>query len=220
MNHHAIFKSLPLVATATILIAVSVLWIRAGRDFWSTPDRRAQKLLDAGDPLTASETFTDPYRRGLAQFRAGEFKTAAATFAGLPSPDAAFNQASARIMLGEYDKAVELYDRILKDDPDRQDAINNRAIAVGRGKRTADEGGEMTGGILGADEIVFNDKPSGQGGDDVQVEEQKLGDKELRTMWLRQVQTTPGDFLRTKFAYQKSKQAAGINAGTTGGSDE
>ena len=31
---------------------------------------------------------------------------------------------------------------------------------------------------------------------------EKMSDAELRALWLRRVQTTPGDFLRAKFAYQ------------------
>jgi Ca-activated chloride channel family protein len=30
----------------------------------------------------------------------------------------------------------------------------------------------------------------------------EVSDEELRATWLRRVQTTPGDFLRAKFAYQ------------------
>jgi Ca-activated chloride channel family protein len=35
------------------------------------------------------------------------------------------------------------------------------------------------------------------------------GDQALREIWLRQVQTRPADFLRSKFAYQYATRAAG-----------
>ncbi len=85
----------------------------------------------------------------------------------------------------------------------------NREIAVMRAASLVHEGGDMTGGMLGADEIVFSDKkspPSDQteetdGGD-------PLSDEELRLIWLRQVQTKPADFLRAKFAYQQATRPA------------
>ena len=70
------------------------------------------------------------------------------------------------------------------------------------------EGGDMTGGKLGADEIVFSDQKSPSSAPDEQVEVeggQELSEAELRAVWLRQVQTKPADFLRAKFAYQYSR---------------
>ncbi|SMP42572.1 hypothetical protein SAMN06265222_101805 [Neorhodopirellula lusitana] len=204
------FKGLQLVVLVTavmVVVGLAAAWSK-GRDFWSSPDCRAQRVFQAGDPETAATLFADPNRQGIAQFRAGEFKAAASTFAGLPGPDALFNQATARVMLGEYDRAVALYDQVLDLSPGRTDATTNRAIAAGRAERVKDEGGEMTGGKLGADKIVFSNTPTkSDGGDEVEVEEKTLSDEELRTMWLRQVQTTPGDFLRTKFAFQDAMQA-------------
>lgn len=202
---------LPPALTVFVILAGGVAWIKQGRNFWSTRDRRAQRMMASGDTQSAVDTFADPFRRGVAQFRGGDFKSASSTFAGLPDSDAAFNQATARIMLGQYETAVKLLDQVLAEQPDRQDAIINREIAAGRAERVKDEGGEMTGGNLGADEIVFNDTPSGDsGGDEVETEEARLSDEETRMMWLRQVETTPADFLKTKFAYQKAKQSDAI----------
>ena len=78
------------------------------------------------------------------------------------------------------------------------------------------EGGDMTGGELGADEIVFDLNPSKPGaGEEVVEGGEELSDQELRAMWLRQVQTTPGDFLKAKFAYQQAMRQA-----DAGGEDE
>ena len=61
----------------------------------------------------------------------------------------------------------------------------------------------MTGGMLGADEIVYSESTSPPGSGEEQVEGGKpLSDAELRLIWLRQVQTKPADFLRAKFAQQ------------------
>jgi Ca-activated chloride channel family protein len=66
----------------------------------------------------------------------------------------------------------------------------------------------MTEGKLGADDIQFSDKPdSGQSGEEQTIEsEMPANDASLQQIWLRQVQTRPADFLRSKFAYQLSRQ--------------
>jgi len=60
----------------------------------------------------------------------------------------------------------------------------------------------MTGGMLGADEIIFTKgKASSEQSEDV-VENTAQNEAEMRAIWLRQVQTRPADFLKAKFAYQ------------------
>jgi Ca-activated chloride channel family protein len=37
----------------------------------------------------------------------------------------------------------------------------------------------------------------------------KLSEEEIRALWMRRVQTSPGDFLRSKFAYQYAQRERG-----------
>ena len=62
----------------------------------------------------------------------------------------------------------------------------------------------MTGGMLGADEVVFDTgkRDSQEGGTEHSEGGQSLSDVELQALWLRRVQTKPADFLRAKFAFQ------------------
>ena len=91
----------------------------------------------------------DPDRRAAALFRAGEFKAAAGIYAGMATAQAAFNHGNALVMLGQYEQAVEQYDRALSLRPDWDAAAANRSIAAERAKRLKQEGGDMTGGMLG-----------------------------------------------------------------------
>ena len=114
------------------------------------------------------------------------------------------------MMLGKYDEAVRSYDRALQLRPEWTEAQDNRAIATARRARMEppedDAGG--TGGMLEADEIVFDDRAKNAS----QTQEVEVGageplsDENLRELWLRRVQTQPGDFLRAKFAYQISRR--------------
>jgi Ca-activated chloride channel family protein len=169
-----------------------------------TPDQQAHRLFEEGDYETAAADFADPMWRGVALFRQGEFEQTAGVFAGFDTAEAAFNQGNALIMLGKYDEAVGRYERTLELRPDWEPAIVNRNIAVTRAERLKQEGGDMTGGMLGADDIVFSDKKSPPSDQTEQTDGgQPMSEEEMRAIWLRQVTTKPADFLRAKFAYQQ-----------------
>lgn len=178
--------------------------------WWSTDDQRADRLFKEGSFEEAAQLYTDVSRRGAAFFRAGDFKSSAGTFARLDTAESAFNRGNALIMLGKYDDAITSFDRAIQFRPDWQSAIENRAIAVARRDRMAppdDDAGE-TGGQLEADEYVFDDRAKNASQtEDVEVGKgEKMSDEEMRQLWLRRVQTKPGDFLKSKFSYQLAKR--------------
>jgi len=174
-----------------------------------TPDQQAYRSYEAGDYETAAEAFADPMWRGVTLFNQGEFERAAGVFAGFNTPEAAFNQGNSLVMLGKYDEAVARYERALELRPDWEAAIVNRDIAAARAAMLVQTGGEGTGGMLGADEIVFSDaKSSPSSGEEQTDGGEPLSDEELRSIWLRQVQTKPADFLRAKFNYQYATRPA------------
>jgi Ca-activated chloride channel family protein len=174
-----------------------------------TPDQQAYRLYEGGDFEAAAEGFADPMWAGTALFRQGEFERAAGVFAGYDTVEAAFNQGNALVMLGKYDEAIARYERSLELRPGWEPAVNNRDIAVVRAAQLVREGGDMTGGQLGADEIVFSDKKSPPSDEKEQTDGgERMSDEELRSIWLRQVQTKPADFLRAKFAYQHATRPA------------
>ena len=177
-------------------------------DLWRTRDQQAARLFDEEQFAEAAARFDDGMWRGTALFRDGEFERAAAEFGRFDTPEGAFNRGNALVMLGKYPEAIGSYDRALELRPDWPDAENNRRIARLRAERLErpedDAGG--TGGMLAADEIVVDpDAPAGSSENDEQVEAgvgEQMSDEELRSLWLRRVQTKPTDFLRTKFAFQ------------------
>jgi Ca-activated chloride channel family protein len=173
-----------------------------------TPDQQAYELFEAGEYKAAAETFADPMWRGVTLFRQGEFEQAAGVFASFDTPEAAFNQGNSLVMQGKYDEAIARYDRALELWPDWEPAAVNREIAAARAAALVQRGGEGTGGMLGADEIVFSDaeSSSSDGGEEQTDGGERMSDQELRSIWLRQVQTKPADFLRAKFAYQAASR--------------
>ncbi len=180
-------------------------------DFLLTADQQAQRLYDQGEYRDAAVRFTQTQRIGSAFYRAGDFAQAAAVFGRSVTPEAAFNRGNSLVMLGDYAGAIESYQRALERRPDWLAAAENMQLARLRMERLAppddDHGG--TGGRLEADEIKFDttgrvDKSAEE--QTVETETGEMNDEALRRLWLKRVDTRPGDFLRVRFEYQLAKQ--------------
>lgn len=183
----------------TILALLAALWT----GWWFTPDQQGQRLFRRGDFAAAAASFRDPAWQGAAWYRAGEFAHAATAFARGDGAEARFNQGNALLMHGDYAAAIAAYDRALELHPAWEPATRNRGIAVARARQVDVAAGETTGGMLGADRVVFD---SGKQGSSQQTVEtaggQGLSDQQIQALWLQRVQTRPADFLKAKFARQ------------------
>ena len=188
------------------LAALCILLVLSGRAPFLTPDQKAHRLFQQGDHAAAADTFSDPLWKGAAHFKDGEFEKAANVFSGVATAEGYFNHGNSLVMMGQYESAIARYDRALALSPDWNPAVENREIAVQGAAYIKAEGGEGTGGKLGADDIVFNKGQTPPGSDDGGDEEvQGPSDAEMRAVWLRQVQSSPADFLRAKFSYQHAR---------------
>ena len=165
-------------------------------------DQQGQRAFEQKDYADASERFTDPMWKGVALYRAGDFKEAQTIFARMDTAEAHFNRGNCLVLLGKYDEAVTSYNRAIDRRGGWSEAEDNRAIAAARAELTKQEGGDMGDQTLGADEIVFDKtKPGGQ---ETQLDEGgPVDDSSMQALWLRRVQTRPADFLKSKFAYQQ-----------------
>ncbi len=174
-------------------------------DFWSTPEQRGDRLMRQQRFGEAGQVYRDPWRIGTARYRNGEFEAAAASFARVPGASGAFNRGNALLMHGAYEDAIASYQRALETRPGWREAEDNLALARAR-KQVIDAAGnnrdQASDAIFDADEIVFDQKGEKGQSETLDMNEQALSDEGLRATWLRRVQTTPGDFLRAKFAYQ------------------
>lgn len=190
---------------ALLGICLAMALCGCGRGIWFTPDQQGDRLMNDGLYQEAADAYEDIFRKGVALFRAGDFDAAQRAFAGRNSEEAHFNRGNALVMLGKYSDAVEAYDQALALRKGWPEAEQNQEIARLRGEALEAEGGEGTGGKLGADEYVFNDGAKKGGSQEDKVEmtgSEPLSDEALRALWMRNVQTRPADFLRSKFAYQ------------------
>jgi len=175
-------------------------------DWWATPDQQGQRLFNKGDFAGAAETFENPELRASAFYRAGDFETAASVFGRIGTAQGSYNRGNSLLMLGQYDEAIKAYEQALEQQPGWPEASENLLIARARKEKLAppesDDGG--TGGMLEADEYVFDDtgRVNRSGEEQVTQGGQAMSDEEMRAVWLRRVQNDPAGFLSAKFAYQ------------------
>ncbi len=182
----------------TIAILASFSWV----GLWCSPEQFGQRLFNRGEFQDAAKTFQDPYRQGVAWFRAGEFEKAEQSFARVGTSESEYNRGNSLVMLGKYDAAVGRFDRAIELNPTWEDPQINREIAATRAKLLEQKGGDMGDQKIGADEIIF-DKSNKSEGEETQTEEgEPLSDSAIQELWLRRVQTKPASFLKAKFAYQ------------------
>ncbi|HSJ03471.1 MAG: hypothetical protein ACAI34_17625 [Verrucomicrobium sp.] len=194
-------------AWSALAILAVILTVGSFRNphFWLTADQKGELLFHRKKYGEAAKAYTDPWHIGVSQYRQGEFETAARTFARVPGASGAYDQGNAWLMRGSYDAAIASYDRALGFRPGWREAEENKALAIARKKMLEASGKDRDEESYDAytpDEIVFDQKGDDKKGKPVELSAGKQSDEQLRASWLRRVQTTPGDFLRAKFAYQ------------------
>ena len=93
---------------------------------WQNSDQRAMQLYLQGDHQQAAETFSDASWRSAAKYRAGDFSAAAEGWQQQDGETATYNYATALARQGQYEEALDAYDRLLEQSPGHQDASFNR----------------------------------------------------------------------------------------------
>jgi Ca-activated chloride channel family protein len=116
-------------------LLVTVLMIDAApsnantlENFWSTADQKGAKALAEGDAALAATLFQAPDWRGTAHYEAGDFRSSSAEFGKLDSANALYNRGNALALSGDFQGAINSYNKSLEAEPDRQDAIENREL--------------------------------------------------------------------------------------------
>ena len=205
---------------AILVAALSLAAWRVGwDDLWASPDQRGRRLYDHGRYAEAAEVFTDPMWRGVAQMRAGDFKAAEASFAGVDSAEAAFNQGDALVMLGKYSQAAARFGRALDLRPGWPQAEANRRIAEARAERLKAPGADAGDQREGADAVVFDKDAKHPGGEETRTDGAAMNDEAARALWLKRVRTRPADFLRARFAAQLEEQDRAAKGSTEGAAE-
>lgn len=122
-----------------ILLAASPAHAFEWRNLWSTPEQRAQSQLEKQNYEALVEQAPNAQWRGLGEYRKGDYAEAVNSFeqqrmlaeeAGLTGEveRAKYNKANAHTLNEEYVEALSLFDDILQENPDHENAAHNKAI--------------------------------------------------------------------------------------------
>ena len=94
-------------------------------DLWWRADQQGAKQLQNGHPESAAPLFTDPEWKGTANYQAGDFEKAAESFGQSPGLESVYNQGNALARGGKYPEALASYEKVLKENPEHEDAQFN-----------------------------------------------------------------------------------------------
>jgi len=95
-----------------------------------TPHAIAKTLLDDGRPRDAVLLFEDKTWRGVGEYLAGRYRRAADEFSSANTVLEHYNLGTARAQLGEWDEAITAYQRVLRLDPNHDDARHNLELVL------------------------------------------------------------------------------------------
>jgi Ca-activated chloride channel family protein len=174
-------------------------------DLWLTPDQQGRVAFDRDNYHLAARLFADPMWRGIASYRAYDYLAAAEAFQTVNTAEGLFALGNAQAHNHAYEKAIKAYQDVLARQPNSAAAKTNleivrAALEAAEKKRREKEKDDATPPDLPSDETKIDDKQ--KGGKRVLVQPDDLTTPGAAEAWMRQIQTTPADFLKLKFAIQ------------------
>ncbi len=104
------------------------------RDWFMNDGQKGRKAMEEKQFDEAEQIFQDDeYRRGVVQYKAGEFDEAAKSFENVEREDvkqqAKYNYGNAKLMSGQLEDAIEAYKEVLEQNPEHMNAKYNMEIA-------------------------------------------------------------------------------------------
>jgi Ca-activated chloride channel family protein len=172
-------------------------------NLWMTPDQQGRYYFENGNYDEAAKRFKDPLWKGFSYYLNEKFEAAIGEFAKVNTPEGYFNLGNAYAHNKNYEQAVKSYDTVLKLSPDYHEVRINRDIVqalIGKEKKEEDEQEQQGDPSFEPDEIKFDEK--GKKGKKGEIEQSMFTEEQIAEMWMRNIRTSPADFLRMKFAIQ------------------
>jgi Ca-activated chloride channel family protein len=171
--------------------------------FW-TPDQQGRRLYEAHRYAEAAETFADPAWRAAAMVRAGRYQQAADLLAPIEASVAQYNRGTALVRGRDYAGAKAALEAALRLDPDNAAARHNlevteRIIAYlteARQQSDPEEGSEPPD--------ATTDDLTGDQGRPLRIDAASQLSEDAAAAWMRQVETRPADFLKSRFALERA----------------
>lgn len=176
-------------------------------DLWLTHDQQGRYYFERGEYNKAALKFEDPLWKGLSLARAGDYEDALNAFALSDSAEAWYNQGNALAHLGKYPESAQAYQQALVRRhpwPEAQQNLELVESLIPKAKNKDNEEQEEATN-LPPDQVKVDEK--GKKGKKTQIQQAKIDPKKLAEIWMRNIQTTPADFLRRRFEMQAAQES-------------
>ena len=172
-------------------------------NLWLTPDQQGRYHFEKGKYEEAAKRFEAPLWKGISYYANENFEAAINEFVKVDTSEGYFNLGNAYAHNKNYEQAVKSYDTALKLSPDHHEASINKDIVqalIEKKKKEEDEQEQQGDPSFEADEIKFDEK--GKKGKKGEIEQSMFTEEQIAEMWMRNIRTSPADFLKMKFAIQ------------------
>ena len=172
-----------------------------------TPDQQGRYYFEKSQYRKAAERYADPIWKGLALDRAGDLEGSMNAFALEDSAKAWYNQGNVLARLNRYPEAAEAYRQALLRHhpwPDAQENLELIQSLIPKAKKKDSEEEQEFDPNEPPDQVKFDEK--GKKGKRAQIEQLKIDPAKMAEIWMRNIQTTPADFLRLRFAIQAAQE--------------
>lgn len=209
-------------------------------DYFKNSEELGKQAMEEGNYETAIQEFKDPYRAGVAYYRAGNFEEAEKMFLASSreevSLSATYNLGNSLAQQQKFKEAIAAYEDVLKRCPEHMEAQENLELvkALMQEQESSQSENKDSEDSKDKDKESKEDSSSDQGdkeedsdssdlnegkpksdedADSKEEESSKSQEDQDADLWLNQISNDPKTFLKNKF-YIESK-----NNGTTKGVD-
>lgn len=170
-----------------------------------TPDQQGRRLYEAHRYPEAAAAFADPEWRATALVRAGKYQDAADLLAPIETTRAQYDRGVALVRGRDYAGGKAAFEAALTLDPANADAkvnleVTDRIIAYLTETRQAEDQGAQSE----PPDATTTDL-TGDQGKAVRIDAGSQLSEDSADQWMRQVQTKPADFLKSRFAIEAAR---------------
>jgi len=116
------------VILVSFMLPTNEVYAFEWKDLWQNKNQQAAEQLQQGNADKAATLFKDENWKGTAHYRNGDYEKAGEYFSAADSPDGKYNHANALAKQGKLQEAMDLYDEVLKDNPEHEDAKFNKDL--------------------------------------------------------------------------------------------